>query len=85
MEISGQKHMENTPLKISLYFAHNYVESELVLKDKYYLQIDKVNLFTQFQLIRLRKIIVKQIIKITYLIHQHLLIKKMKSFLIKNQ
>lgn len=40
MEISGQKHMENTPLKISLYFAHNYVESELVLKDKNVVVID---------------------------------------------
>jgi len=55
------------------------------LKNKYYLLIDKENIRIQFQLIKLMEIIAKPIIKITCLIHQHLHIKKMKSFLIKNQ
>ena len=32
--------MDQKPLKISLYFAHNYVESDLVLKDKNVVVID---------------------------------------------
>mgnify|MGYP003439499322 CR=1 FL=1 len=46
MEISEQSKTEDhkindpKPLKISLYFAHDYVESELVLKDKNVVVID---------------------------------------------
>lgn len=40
MEILDHKTMEHKPLKISLYFAHNYVDSELVLKDKNVVVID---------------------------------------------
>ncbi|NOS85695.1 MAG: 2-phosphosulfolactate phosphatase [Ignavibacteria bacterium] len=45
MEISdqkteGHKTEDHKPLKISLYFAHDYVESELVLKDKNVVVID---------------------------------------------
>lgn len=40
MEGEGSNTMEHKPLKISLYFAHDYVESELVLKDKNVVVID---------------------------------------------
>lgn len=40
MEILNQSSMEIKPLKISLYFSHDYVDSELELKDKNVVVID---------------------------------------------
>ncbi len=40
MEILEHNKIDPKPLKISLYFAHDYVESELVLKDKNVVVID---------------------------------------------
>jgi phosphosulfolactate phosphohydrolase-like enzyme len=34
MEILNQNYLENKTLKINLFFTHNSVDSELVLKDK---------------------------------------------------
>ncbi len=40
MEITENNHIKNKPLKISLYFSHEYVDSELELQDKNVVVID---------------------------------------------